>query len=269
MELYNAIGNSHYSNPEELEIVTLEDAIYLSMKNDLSFIISSVLNLYEHQSTINPNMPLRGFFYFAKQYQGIVSSNQNALYSSRLVRIPTPRYIVFYNGEDSQSDRQTLKLSDAFIRQDVASCLECTAEVLNINYNHNKKLLDACKTLHDYAILVEKVRINHITPMPLNEAIDLAVSQCIQEDVLRGFLQKHQAEVTDMILTQYDEEAFIKYEKGISFEDGEIAGYEKCRAELQPIIQQQDSKIQQQSQTIETLNTQLQQLQLQLEQLTK
>ena len=103
---------------------------------------------------MNPNMPLRGFFYFAKQYQGIVSRNQNALYSSRFFRIPTPCYIVFYNGESSQPDRRVLRLSDAFLRQDVEGCPECTAEVLNIHFNHNKKLLNACKTLHLYGRLM-------------------------------------------------------------------------------------------------------------------
>lgn len=165
-----------------------------------------------------------------------------------------------------------LRLSDAFLRHDVKGCLECTAEILNIHFNHNKKLLDACKTLHDYAILVEKVRVNHKTPMPLNAAIDLAVSQCIQEEILKEFLQKHQAEASEMILSQYDEKAFIKFEKGISFEDG----YEKCQAELQPIIQQQnseiqqqDSKIQQLTQTIEMLNMQLHQMQSKLDQLSE
>lgn len=184
------------------------------MKNDLSFIISSILNLYEHQSTVCPNMPLRGLFYITKQYQGLTADNPNAIYSSRL-----------------------------------------------------KKLLSTCKTLNDYAILIERIRINHKTSLTLTEAIDLAVEQCIKDDVLKEFLSKHRAEVTDMILSQYDEEAYIKMEKEYSYEDGNAAGYERCQKELQPIIQEQNSQIQQQNSQIQQQNQLIQQLSEQLQQL--
>lgn len=223
------------------------------MKNDLSFIISSILNLYEHQSTVCPNMPLRGLFYITKQFQGLTSNNLNAIYSSRLIRLPTPRYIVFYNGEQKQPERQILRLSDAFENQSVEGCLECTAEVININYDHNQKLLNACKTLHDYAILIERIRINHKTSLTTTDAINLAVEQCIHDNILKEFLLKHRAEVTDMILSQYDEEAYIKMEKEYSYEDG----YEQAQKELQPIIQKQNH-------TIQTLSEQIQQLQQEL-----
>ena len=67
LSLYNAVNGTSYTNAEELEIVTLENAIYMNMKNDLAFIMDSYLNLYEHQSTYSPNMPLRDLFYIAKE----------------------------------------------------------------------------------------------------------------------------------------------------------------------------------------------------------
>ena len=73
LSLYNAINGTSYMNPEDLEIVTLENAIYMGMKNDLSFIIDTNLFLYEHQSTYTPNMPLRDLFYISAEYQKLVN----------------------------------------------------------------------------------------------------------------------------------------------------------------------------------------------------
>lgn len=96
LSLYNAVNGTSYKNPEELEIVTLENAIYMGMKNDLAFIIATNLFLYEHQSTYNPNMPLRDLFYISSEYQKLV--DHKSLYSSVLQKIPAPNFIVFYNG---------------------------------------------------------------------------------------------------------------------------------------------------------------------------
>ena len=119
LELYNAVNGSSYSDPEELEIVTLEDVIFMKMKNDLSFMISDQLNLYEHQSTFSPNMPLRGLHYFARQYEGMAVRQKEELYSSTLLKLPTPEYIIFYNGKREQADCTTLYLS-TLLRQDMA-----------------------------------------------------------------------------------------------------------------------------------------------------
>ena len=69
LELYNALSGKNLTNPEELEITTLENVIYIKIKNDVSFLVDSQINLWEHQSTYNPNMPLRGLLYFAVLHQ--------------------------------------------------------------------------------------------------------------------------------------------------------------------------------------------------------
>ena len=158
LSLYNAINGTCYDQPEELIITTLEDAIYLGWKNDVSFLIQDVLSLYEHQSTRNPNMPLRGLFYISSLFQGYLKANDLDPYSSVLLKLPTPRYVVFYNGTQEEPDRTELRLSDSFIRKDVEPCLECTALVLNINYGHNKELMKACHKLYEYAYFIQKVR---------------------------------------------------------------------------------------------------------------
>ncbi len=109
LSLYNAVNGTSYTNAEDLEIVTLENAIYMNMKNDLAFIMDSYLNLYEHQSTYSPNMPLRDLFYIAKELQGQV--NHRDLYRNTLIKIPTPRFLVFYNGSEEQAEKKYLRLS--------------------------------------------------------------------------------------------------------------------------------------------------------------
>ena len=110
LSLYNALNHTHYTEEEDLEVVTLENAIYMSMKNDLAFLLDSRLSLYEHQSTPNPNMPLRDLFYVSKEYERIIE--KKSLYSRRRIQIPAPHFVVFYNGIEPQPERQLLKLSD-------------------------------------------------------------------------------------------------------------------------------------------------------------
>ena len=124
LSLYNAINNTHYTNLEDIEINTLSDVIYVRVKNDVSFILYSEMSLYEHQSTFNPNMPLRGMIYFSTLYAQFISENNVNIYSKTLVKIPTPRYIVFYNGNDSYPDKLELKLSDAFEAPDTSGHFE-------------------------------------------------------------------------------------------------------------------------------------------------
>lgn len=128
LELYNAIADRHYENPEDLIITTLDDAIYIGIKDDISFLVYDVLNLVEHQSSFNPNMPVRGLGYFSNVYQQYIERKHLNIYGSRLIELPTPQYIVFYNGKAEEPDRLELKLSDAFTKvEGISPCIECTA----------------------------------------------------------------------------------------------------------------------------------------------
>ncbi len=214
LELYNALNNSHYENPDELEITTLEDAVYMSVKNDLSFLIGGVLNLYEHQSTYNPNMPARGLFYLVDVYRKYVETRELNLYGSRLVKLPAPNYMVFYNGLIHQPDRVVLKLSDAFVRSAAGDpCLEFNAVMLNINLGHNKELMERCRKLREYAQFVDRVRREAACGGDLNTAVDRAVAGCIEEGILADFLSGHRAEVLNMFLYDFDEEKYMEMER--------------------------------------------------------
>ncbi len=230
LTLYNAVNGTHYNEPEELEITTLENAVYMNMKNDISFVLDFSLNLYEHQSTVNPNMPLRDLFYLSKTLQNLTKDED--LHSSRQIYIPMPQFALFYNGVDKQPEQWELKLSDAYKkpagREEVPSMLELTVKAYNVNYGKNKKLMEACRTLEEYAIYVSKIR-KYAKIMPIEEAVERAVTECINEGILSDFLRKNRAEAIEMSLYEYNEELHIKNERRIAFEEGEVKGEEKQR----------------------------------------
>ena len=208
LDLYNALNNSSYTNVDDLEINTIDDAIYMKIKNDVSFIVDSHMVLIEHQSTINPNMPLRGLFYFASLYQKYISGEKRyRIYGPGLVKIPAPRFVVLYNGKNNmKTEKQILRLSDAFSPQEKDSGFEWTATVFNINYGHNKEILLKCKKLDEYCKLVDKIREYNMQSSKLKDAINKAVDYCIRNNILKEFLLAHKAEVGEMILTEYNEE---------------------------------------------------------------
>lgn len=228
LDLYNSVNGTDYQNEEDLEVNTLENVVYISMKNDISFLIDCDMNLYEHQSTYNPNMPLRGLLYFAQQYNKYIDQKKLNIFSTKLQKIPVPKYIVFYNGTKNQPDEQILLLSEAFQRENtnsyVEGCLECEARMLNINYGHNRELMEKCRRLEEYAIFVSKVREylaeDRGNPM---RAITRAVDECIEEEILEDILSSQRAEVLELVLATFDREL---YEQGLREEGAEEAAEE-------------------------------------------
>ena len=192
VRLYNAISGKNYQDPEALEINTLENAIYMGMKNDLSFLIDDKLSLYEHQSTVNPNMPLRFLFYISDLYS-CMTTEEN-FYGRKALSIPIPCFVIFYNGAEPQPDRKILRLSDLYTVRMKETQLELTAVLLNINRNHNRELMEACRDLKDYAEYVDRVR-KYARELPLSEAVERAITECIRKGILKEFLEKNRAEV--------------------------------------------------------------------------
>ena len=173
-------------------------------------------------------MPLRGLIYFARVYQGYVEKIELDIYSGSRIKIPLPQYIVFYNGSQEEPDRREYRLSDAFERKQDSYCLECVATVLNINTGHNRQLMENCSLLWQYAFFVSKVRLYlERYPENLEGAVDMAVEECIEEDILADFLKKQRGEVKDVILTEYNAERHIKNEKKLSYEEGVKEGMEQ------------------------------------------
>ena len=209
LELYNAINGSHYDRPEDIEITTMEDAIYMGMKNDVSYILNEFMNVYEHQSSYNPNMPLRLLMYVGRLYDKYVRRHKLNIYGDSIVRIPIPKLVVFYNGTDRNPDNEKLLyLSDAFFStQDKdESDVSVRVRMLNINFGHNEELLDSCKPLAEYSWFINEIRNNQ---KELGYEIETAVDRAIDEMpggyVIKTFLLAHRAEVKMSCLTEYNE----------------------------------------------------------------
>ena len=233
LELYNAVNGTNYQNTEELEVNTLENVLYLGMKNDISFLIGCTMNLYEHQSSRNENMPLRGLLYVARLFETYASENGLDIYSSTLQKLPTPQYIVFYNGTKEEPDERILRLSDAYIKE--GGCLECEARLLNINYGRNKKLLEKCRRLEEYAIFISKVRAYmDAENMTRKQAITRAMDDCIHEGILEDILIKQRSEVLGVLLSTYNKELHEKCIKEDAYKEGKEDGArEMLRSQIQ------------------------------------
>ena len=266
LSLYNALNNTEHTDESLITINTIEDAIYIGYKNDISFIINSELNLYEHQSSVNPNMPVRGLIYFAELYKGYIEQNNLLIYNERLVKLPFPRYVVFYNGTKEQPEEQELRLSDSFVQvpegeglKDTAGTeadktnkpsVEVVVQLLNINYGCNQELLEKCQKLMEYSRFIALVRVKSdmLTEeykkemKSVNkkeifaEAVALAIDEAIRDNVLKDILSKNMAEVTDMLLTEFDEKAYIDGVKKQSYEEGEARGEIKGEEKLARLV---------------------------------
>ena len=225
LSLYNAMNQRNYTDEEALEVVTLENAIYMGMKNDLAFIMDMNLYLYEHQSTYNPNIPLRDLFYIANEYQRLVV--HKSLYSSTLQKIPAPKFVVFYNGSKELEDWSQLQLSSAYEHPVEDPDLELRVTVLNVNEGHNKELMEHCQTLKEYAQYVARVRkYTSSTELSLEEAVERAVDECMKEGILSEFLTKNRAEVISMSIFEYDKDEEEKKLRKAEYEAGVQAGME-------------------------------------------
>ena len=227
LSLYNALTGKNYQNPDELEINTIDDVIYMHLKNDMSFILDDWQNLFEQQSTFNPNQPLRGFFYFADLYK--VKYFGKKIYSTRLLKIPTPQYIVFYNGTTSMPDRKELRLSDAFQQPTEQPDIEVVAHMLNINYGHNKELMERCQKLKEYAQFIDIIRhyLKENKQWSNEQAISKAIDDCIQNNILRDILQKERLRVMASILSEFDEVGYKEMIRQEAYEDAYEEAYEE------------------------------------------
>ena len=232
LSLYNALTGKNYQNPDELEINTIDDVIYMHLKNDMSFILDDWQNLFEQQSTFNPNQPLRGFFYFADLYK--VKYFGKKIYSTRLLKIPTPQYIVFYNGTANMPDRKELRLSDAFQQPTAQPDIEVVAHMLNINYGHNKELMERCRKLKEYAQFIDIIRhyLRENKQWSNEQAISKAIDDCIQNNILRDILQKERLRVMASILSEFDEVGYKEMIKEEAYEDAYEEVYEEVCEEI-------------------------------------
>lgn len=206
LSLYNAINNTNYTNVEDLEIVALKDTVYIGVKNDVSFLFNHDLSLYEHQSTYCPNMPLRGLGYFADLYKmhlGGEDASGTRMYDRKLIRLPAPKYYVFYNGTESADEREDLRLSSAF---EGNGDVEVVAHMINVNKGHNEALMRQCRPMAEYSEFVYRIRENIRLGLTKEEAAKRAIDDCIEDNILSSLLRKERARVENILIRGLTEE---------------------------------------------------------------
>ena len=264
LDLYNAVNGSAHDNPDDITINTIENVVYLGMKNDLSLMVSETVSfyrgmeVYEQQSTFNPNMPVREFMYAGKLYDKFLYLSGANRYGRQLISLPIPKLVVFYNGEEEQEDQVILELSDSF-KEEIRHVLKNTGKTLtkeeeeaeidrlfrkadpdiavkvrmiNINYGHSRKILDACKPLAEYSWFIHRIRTmmksdGKIGSVGLEAAIDRAIDEMPESFVTREVILGNRAEVKDMCLTEYNETEAM----GLFRKEGREEGWEKGREE--------------------------------------
>ncbi len=210
LDLYNVLNGTNYTDPNVLKLNTIENVIFVTMYNDVSFLVDSQMTLYEQQSRPNANMPLRGLFYFSQLYQRFISDNKLDLNRSSLIKIPNPRFVVFYNGKPDRAERYELRLSSAFEQKDDSGKFEWTADVININTNKNESLVKKCKPLYDYVRLVGRISDNQGNDMEIGQAVREAVEWACEQDLLDGFVREQEENIMGMCLTEFYEEIAIR-----------------------------------------------------------
>ena len=223
-ELYNALAGTNYDESADITINTLSDALFYDRVNDLSFTIGGKLVvLVEHQSTINPNMPIRLLSYIARIYEKLVDPGK--IYSKTALRIPRPEFIVLYNGMEDFPGEAVLRLSDHFqtMQGHDSINLELIVTVYNINRGHNPGLEQKSRSLEDYAAFVAKVREERRSGTALEQAVKTAINWCLGRNILRDFLERYAGEVVNMMYAEWD----LDVVKGVWYEDGLKDGLEQ------------------------------------------
>ena len=221
LALYNALHATNYCSTDILKNIRLKQVVYMSFANDVSYLIDdTIIVLAEHQSTINPNLPLRCLEYVMRLYEHI--QNPRDRYARTLKKIPMPEFYVFYNGTEAIETNQTLKLSDSFIAQTKVPRLELIVQLLNINYDNDNPILKSCKPLKEYSLFVETVRRH--SAVDKDHGFENAIKDCIENDILREYLQRKSREVMNMLLAEYDYDTDIAVQREESFEIGLAEG---------------------------------------------
>ena len=230
LSLYNAVNGSDYTDPEIIQINTIQDVIYLGMHNDVSFLIGNEMNLYEQQSTYNPNIPVRMLQYAGSLFEKYIEVNRLNKYGKRLLKLPVPKLVVFYNGKDQLDNEMVLWLSDSY-PDGPKGDIEVSVRMININYGENREILEACEPLEEYAWIIYSIHSKKQNGMDIDTAVDSTILEMPENFVLKPFLTAHKAEVRGMLLTEYNEAETMEQFREEGREEGKVEGREEGREE--------------------------------------
>ncbi|MDR1089324.1 MAG: hypothetical protein LBL23_08665 [Coriobacteriales bacterium] len=224
IEVYNALSGENYPFDTKISYETLDNVLFGGPYNDIAFTIAGrYVILAEHQSTVSSNLPLRLMLYLARIYEAMVPSEE--LYRRRLYRVPTPEFIVVYNGREPCPDKQVLRLSDAFIAQEKSPALELVATVYNVAEGHSREVLAKSRALSDYSVFVSMVENYRAGGLSLDEAITKAIQECKKRGIMEAYLESRGSEVLTMLVAEWNWDDAIRVareeEREIGFAEGE------------------------------------------------
>lgn len=232
-QLYSALDGVP-AEPEDVQYTTLEGVLFVARKNDMAFTVKNrVLVISEHQATVNNNMPLRDVIYYGRTMERLVEAE--AIYRRKLIKIPTPEFYVFYNGDAPFPAEKVLKLSDAYLEKTDDPMLELQVKVININLPAGHALLEKCRPLYEYSWFIQKIKDYTQEKRDRDEAVTLAVKDCMMTGIFADFVQQHGSEAVNMLFTQFNLEDAKKIWYEEAFEDGEEQG--QARGQILKLIE--------------------------------
>lgn len=215
LSLYNALHDTELEDADLIRKIKVEDVLYMNFRNDLSAVINrESLGIWEHQSTINPNMPLRLLLYVGRAYEQLVE--KEARYKTKLIKIPVPEFYVFFNGKRDFPIEKNLYLSDAFMKPPGENSVELVVKVININTIKNHKILKKCKTLREYSLFIDAVRAHEKEKDGMKKAIE----ECIKNSILAEYLKRKGSEVRNMLVAEYSYEEDIQVKQEEARQEG-------------------------------------------------
>ena len=244
LALYNALHDTDYRSTDILKNIRLKQVLYMSFANDVSYLVDNkIIVLAEHQSTVNPNMPIRCLEYIARLYEQLYESKEK--YSRKQLTIPTPEFYVFYNGKEPYSGDSRLRLSDSFINTHIEYVLELSVKVININYDKGHVIIVRCEPLRQYSRFVDTVR-RHIA-IDREHGFEKAIKDCIKNNILREYLQRKSKEVLNMLIGEYDYDTDIAVQReesfGLGLERGLAEGSRQAKLETARRMKQANCEI--------------------------
>lgn len=227
LSVYNALNGTNYTNPDDIEICTLDKGVSLTVRNDAAFVVDAALSIYEHQSTVCPNMLVRNLIYYTTIISKFVKKKN--ICGRTLVKIPVPKFVVFYNGDEDQPAECEMRLSDAFEKKTDNPELELVCNVYNINFGKNQQLLEKCEVLKQYMTFVDYVKYylsqqDDDDEDDLKKAINMAIDRCIEDGVLVEFLMENRSEVVKVTQMDYTFDRQIIMEREAGREEGREEG---------------------------------------------
>ena len=227
LSVYNALNGTNYTNPDDIEICTLDKGVSLTVRNDAAFVVDAALSIYEHQSTVCPNMLVRNLIYYTTIISKFVKKKN--ICGRTLVKIPVPKFVVFYNGDEDQPAECEMRLSDAFEKKTDNPELELVCNVYNINFGKNQQLLEKCEVLKQYMTFVDYVKYylsqqDYDDEDNLKKAINMAIDRCIEDGVLVEFLMENRSEVVKVTQMDYTFDRQIIMEREAGREEGREEG---------------------------------------------